>query len=70
MKVSLECTYCGYKWIAEVYNRDSLSGKTCTRGNCKHKQLIARDLTNKVDYYEGSPPFSIEIDLKKLKEWL
>lgn len=70
MKVALECTYCGYKWIVEVYNEESLRNKTCTRGNCRHKHLIAKDLNNKIDYYEGSPPFPIELDLRRLKEWL
>lgn len=71
MKISLECTYCGHKWVVEVYNRDSLNNKTCTHGNCRHRRLIAKDLlTSKIDYYEGSPPFSLELDLKILKEWL
>lgn len=69
MKVSLECTYCGYKWTELVYNQDSLGQKICTNGNCRHKQLIIRDLTNKIDYYEGSPPFR-ELDVRLLKEWI
>lgn len=71
MKVSLECTYCGHKWVVEVYNRDSLSNKSCVHGNCRHKKLIAKDLaTSKIDYYEGSPPFPITLDLKGLNGWL
>lgn len=67
MKVSLECQYCGHKWIELVYNRQSLEDKTCTHGNCRHRVLIIKDLASKVDYYEGSQPFSPE--LKLLKEW-
>lgn len=57
MKVSLECTYCGHKWIETIYHKSVIDGKTCSHGTCRHKQLIVRDLNDKVDYYKGCPPF-------------
>jgi transcription elongation factor Elf1 len=65
MKVSLECTYCGHKWIETVYNQRSIEDKVCPNGNCRHKELKVKDLSSKIDYYQGSPPFqpsSIEIE--------
>lgn len=58
MKVQLECTYCGHKWIETIYNRSATETMTCKHGNCRDSNLIVRDLTTtKVDYYAGSPPF-------------
>lgn len=59
MKISLECTYCGHIWVETVYNQHSMDGKSCSNGNCKHKELKVRDLSSKIDYYKGSPPFPI-----------
>lgn len=64
MKVSLECTYCGHKWEKTVYNQSSLEGMSCEHGNCKHKELKVKDLSSKIDYYQGSPPFPISIKLE------
>lgn len=58
MKVEFECTYCGYRWVEEIWNKDTISSKVCKKGNCRTKNLLARDLqATKVDYYQGSPPF-------------
>lgn len=59
MKVSMECTYCGHQWTETVYNRDSIENKRCTHGNCRHTELKVRDLSSKIDYYQGSPPFPL-----------
>lgn len=70
MRISLECSYCGHIWEETLYSRESLIDKTCMNGDCRHKPLIVKDLTSKIDYYEGSPPFPVQVDLNKLKEWL
>lgn len=62
MKVSIECTYCGYKWEETIYNRASLEDKVCPNGNCKDRNLKVKDATSKVDYYKGCPPFPIVFD--------
>lgn len=62
MKVSIECTYCGHKWEETVYNKSSLVDKTCKNGNCRHSQLIVRDLSSKINYYEGSPEFPPKVE--------
>lgn len=56
MNVELECTYCGHKWIKDVYNQHAVLHESCPR--CKDSNLKARDLNkSKVDYYKGCPPF-------------
>ena len=67
MKVQLECTYCGHRWIKSVYNKDSLFGELCPHGKCKCKRLIFRDISEKIDYYKGAPPFPIKLVVDK--EW-
>lgn len=57
MKVQITCTYCGFQYIKEVYSESTLRYEKCTNGNCNDKRLIIKDLTNKIDYYQGSPPF-------------
>lgn len=69
MKVSIECTYCGHKWVETLYNQSSLQGKICSHGNCRHKQLIVKDLSQEIDYYKGSPSFPVKIELQHLKEF-
>lgn len=68
MKVSLECTYCGHIWFETVYHKGALDGKTCVNGSCRHKQLILRDLKDKVDHYKGCPPFP-EKQEEKIHRW-
>lgn len=61
MKVELECTYCGHKWIYEGYNRLSIVSEKCKK--CKDANLKAKDLdVSKIDYYAGSPPFADEFE--------
>jgi len=63
MKFSMECTYCGHKWVETAYNPETLRGKICPHGNCKDKRIIVRDLnSSKIDYYEGSPAFPIQLE--------
>ena len=69
MKVSLECTYCGYKWNIETYNKEYLRDKSCEKRNCGHRVLVMRDLDSKTNYYEGSPPFPIILDIKGFPEY-
>lgn len=59
--------YCGYKWVETLYNKQSLEGKTCIHGNCKDKNLIVRDVTSKIDYYQGCPPFQPKLDKSFLR---
>lgn len=57
MRISIECPYCGKKTIEVIYNQDSLLNRVCNNGNCTEKRLIIKDLSGKVNYYEGCPPF-------------
>lgn len=57
MKIQIICDYCGNVRIEDVYDKNSLIGKLCGYGNCRHKDLIFIDLSTKTDYYQGSPPF-------------
>lgn len=61
MRVSIECTYCGHIWTETVYNRDTLQDKRYNYGNCRHSILKVKDLSNKIDYYQGCPDFPPEL---------
>lgn len=62
MKVEITCTYCGFHWNKEVYSQSTLQYEQCTNGNCRDKNLIIRDVTSKIDYYQGSTPFAPKTD--------
>ena len=56
MKLELECTYCGHRWVKDFYNKHSATHERCP--HCKDSNLKARDVKeSKVDYYQGCPPF-------------
>lgn len=61
MKVELECTYCAFKWMENIYNQSSLAGKICPK--CKDKNLKARDIESKTNYYEGAPEFPVKLEI-------
>lgn len=52
-KYSLECTYCGHNWEENKL----FYAPSCPR--CRDKKIKIKEITSKkIDYYEGSPPFS------------
>lgn len=51
----MECTYCGHKWIEQVYNQSAVQGTQCVR--CKDRYIKMRDLSSKINYYQGCPDF-------------
>jgi transcription elongation factor Elf1 len=78
MKIELECTYCGKKWEATVYNKQMIEAMSCSK--CGDSNLKVRDLAvakidtystkenavSKVDYYQGCPPFP---EKKRTQDW-
>jgi hypothetical protein len=55
------CTYCYNKWEKSVYSSDSsLSHIKCAK--CGDRNVIVKRASEeKVDYYQGSPPFPEKI---------
>jgi len=61
MIVQIICDYCGHKWEKQVYIKAALEDLKCQK--CGDKHIKFKDLDeNKIDYYQGSPPFEIKID--------
>jgi len=59
IEVSLECQYCGHKWIYRAYSKASIDKLKCNK--CSDSNLTVRNLSdNKIDYYQGSPAFPQE----------
>lgn len=59
MRYFLECMYCGNKWEENyIYPSDMPKCKQCGDKNIKVRDN-ARD---KIDYYQGSPPFPKDDD--------
>lgn len=56
MKYYIECTYCGYGWVAAFYNKSYLASTTCSKCNDKHLKIKGLEDV-KIDYYVGCPPF-------------
>ena len=53
--VVIICKYCGFEEIKVVYNKNSLVDQKC--GKCGDTDLILKNAGNKIDQYEGCPPF-------------
>jgi DNA-directed RNA polymerase subunit RPC12/RpoP len=64
-KISAECTYCGYKWLQEYYNEYLLLSLKCVKCNDK-KLKLKNPSENKINTYDGSPPFKDDIDAENL----
>lgn len=56
MEIEFECTYCGKKWKSFPRTQSEVEKTLCDK--CGDSTLKVRDASkNKVDYYEGCPPF-------------
>lgn len=56
MEVDFECTYCGHKWIYQIYSKDSIKYQVCPKCGDRTLKASEKDST-KVDYYQGCPAF-------------
>jgi len=55
-ELEFTCKYCDNKWNKFIYSYDSNDKISCIK--CGGRDLIIRDASKeKIDYYEGSPPF-------------
>jgi len=61
MKFNCECMYCGHKWENEIFVADYVNTQVCPK--CGDSNLKIKDAkADKVDYYEGCPPFPSDND--------
>lgn len=59
MKVDIECRYCGYRRIIDVWSKLSLQDERCIQ--CNDKNFFIRNPESpKVDYYKDDPKFEKE----------
>lgn len=58
-KYELICDYCNHSWKIDYRPQYKLN---CLR--CNDRNIRAIDLSSKIDYYAGSPPFPDEITLE------
>lgn len=64
MQVRIICAYCDFKWLKNVYTKQSLEDEQCP--HCKDKNLIIRDLSEeRVDFYKGDKPFPPKVEAIK-----